>query len=36
MKKLYQEPILVCEFLGDTDLLCYSLEQEGAGDEIEF
>lgn len=36
MKKLYQAPILVCELLNDADVLCYSLEQEGIGDEIEF
>lgn len=36
MKKLYQAPILVCEELNHADVLCYSLELEGVGDEIEF
>ena len=36
MKKLYESPILACEALNDADVLCYSLESEGAGDEIEF
>ena len=36
MKKCYQTPILVCETLEVADVLCFSLEQEGMGDEIEF
>ncbi len=36
MKKQYKQPEMICELLEAVDLLCFSQENEGAGDEIEF
>ena len=36
MKQAYRQPVLTVFSIGGQDVLCYSLEDAGSGDELDF